>query len=86
MKRYKAILILAASVLAAFVAGRTFGDPVSPPQPVTLIVHTRYETRTVHAAYVDLNFDGGAVVLEYSSDRLLCDSFDGSASCYLVLP
>lgn len=86
MQRYKVILILAAAVVAAFVAGRTFGEPVNPPQPVTLKVHTRYETRTVQALYVDLNFTGAGVVLEYASDRLFCDSFSGSAQCYLVLP
>lgn len=86
MQRYKVILIIATAVVAAFIAGRTFGDPVNPPQPVTLIIHTKYETRTVRAVYVDLNFDSGAVVLEYSSDRIFCDSFSGGDQCYLVLP
>ncbi len=86
MKRYKVILILAGAIVAAFIAGRTFGEPVSPPQPVTLTVHTKYETRTVRAKYVDMTFDNGTVQLEYSSDRIFCDSFVPGTGCYLVLP
>ncbi len=86
MKRYKAILILTGAVAVAFAAGRTLGAPVAPPQPVTLTIHTKYETRTVRAKYVDMSFENGTVQLEYSSDRIFCADFSASNQCWEILP
>ncbi len=86
MKRYKVLTIFASIGAASFVGGRIFGAPVQPPQPVTITVHTRAETRVVHASYVDMSFEGGAVQLEYSTDRIFCNPFESKWGCYLVLP
>lgn len=93
MKRYLAIPLLAAISAASFVAGYSLATPATPPvllMPLTLTVHTLDGVRVVHATYSDVAFgtaaDGSALAVEYRSDRIFCDGFEGFLECLKILP
>jgi len=91
MKRYAAIPLLLMISTAAAIGGWALGVAYITPQPdhpLTLTVLTPAGTRQTVGTYSAFTFGpaGGAVNVNYLSDRVFCDGFQGLTDCYEVLP
>jgi hypothetical protein len=76
------------AIAASYLLGVAYAlAAVVTPLPVTLTIHANGATYTVQSMYSSMVFGaGGAIALDYTSDRIFCSDFTDSSACWERLP